>query len=72
MACRRNVMSSRRARSTSFLSAISPNGKLLGKILVPYRVSNLVFGGLAKNRLFIGGSHTLYAIFLNRRGAQTP
>jgi gluconolactonase len=51
---------------------ISPNGKLLGKILVPYRVSNLVFGGLAKNRLFIGGSHTLYAIFLNRRGAQTP
>lgn len=45
---------------------------LLGKILVPYRVSNLCFGGPAKNRLFIGGSHTLYAIFLNRRGAQWP
>ena len=51
---------------------ISPDGKLLGKILVPKRVSNLTFGGLAKNRLFIGGSDTLYAIFLNRRGAQTP
>ncbi|HTK14057.1 MAG TPA: SMP-30/gluconolactonase/LRE family protein [Xanthobacteraceae bacterium] len=51
---------------------ISPSGALLGKILVPYRVSNLCFGGPAKNRLFIGGSHTLYAIFLNRRGAQTP
>jgi gluconolactonase len=51
---------------------IDPRGKLLGKILVPYRVSNLTFGGLLKNRLFIGGSHTLYAIFLNRRGAAWP
>lgn len=48
---------------------IDPAGKLLGKILVPFRVSNLTFGGLNRNRLFIGGSHTLYAIFLNRRGA---
>ena len=51
---------------------IDPAGKLLGKILVPYRVSNLTFGGLHRNRLFIGGSHTLYAIFLNRRGATWP
>jgi len=51
---------------------LDPSGKLLGKILVPYRVSNLTFGGLAKNRLFIGGSHTLYSIFLNRRGAGWP
>jgi gluconolactonase len=51
---------------------IAPDGKLLGKILVPYRVSNLAFGGLLRNRLFIGGSHTLYAIFLNRRGAARP
>jgi gluconolactonase len=47
---------------------IAPDGTLLGKILVPHRVSNLTFGGFARNRLFIGGSHTLYAIFLNRRG----
>jgi gluconolactonase len=51
---------------------IDPDGRLLGKVLVPYRVSNLCFGGVLKNRLFIGGSHTLYAIFLNRRGAQWP
>jgi gluconolactonase len=51
---------------------IDPAGHLLGKILVPYRVSNLTFGGYWKNRLFIGGSHTLYAIFLNRRGAGWP
>jgi gluconolactonase len=51
---------------------IDPAGRLLGKVLVPYRVSNLTFGGADRNRLFIGGSHTLYAIFLNRRGAQWP
>lgn len=48
---------------------IAPDGELLGKILIPHRVSNLTFGGgFARNRLFIGGSHTLYAVFLNRRG----
>jgi gluconolactonase len=51
---------------------LAPDGTLLGKILVPYRVSNLTFGGVARNRLFIGGSHTLYTIFLNRRGAGWP
>jgi gluconolactonase len=51
---------------------INSGGELLGKILVPYRVSNLTFGGLVKNRLFIGGSGTLYSIFPNCRGAQTP
>lgn len=51
---------------------IDPGGDLLGKILVPHRVSNLCFGGWARNRLFIGGSHTLYAVFLNRRGAAWP
>ena len=51
---------------------IDPSGALMGKILVPYRVSNITFGGCHKNRLFIGGSHTLYAIYLNRRGAGWP
>ncbi|MGO9697934.1 MAG: SMP-30/gluconolactonase/LRE family protein [Xanthobacteraceae bacterium] len=47
-------------------------GKLLGKIFVPNRVANLTFGGPVKNRLFIAGSNTLYAIFVNCRGVQTP
>ena len=51
---------------------VSAGGELLGRIFVPHRVSNLTFGGLAKNRLFIGGSTTLYAIFLNCRGVQVP
>jgi gluconolactonase len=48
---------------------LSPAGALLGKILVPHRVSNLCFGGTARNRLFIAGSTALYAIFVNQRGA---
>jgi gluconolactonase len=51
---------------------IDPRGNLLGKVLIPYRVSNLAFGGLSKNRLFITASQTLYSIFLNCRGAQWP
>lgn len=51
---------------------IAPDGELLGKVLVPHRVSNLCFGDRHRSRLFIGGSHTLYAIFLDRRGAQWP
>ena len=51
---------------------INPEGALLGKVLTPHLVSNLCFGGAAKNRLFIGGSQTLYSIFLNRRGAAWP
>jgi gluconolactonase len=37
-----------------------------------WAVSNLTFGGPARNRLFIGGSHCLYSIFLNCRGAAWP
>jgi gluconolactonase len=51
---------------------IDPRGNLLGKLLVPHRVSNVAFGGPSKNRLFITASNTLYAIFLNRRGSEWP
>lgn len=51
---------------------IDPAGTLLGKIRVPFTVSNLTFGGRHRSRLFICGSQTLYAIYVNRRGAQRP
>jgi gluconolactonase len=51
---------------------IDPDGKLMGKVLVPFPVSNLAFGDRNYSRLFICGSHTLYAIFLNVRGAARP
>ncbi|MEO9212046.1 MAG: SMP-30/gluconolactonase/LRE family protein [Caulobacteraceae bacterium] len=51
---------------------LSPAGALMGKIKVPFRVSNLTFGDRARSRLFICASHTLFAIWLHRRGAERP
>ena len=51
---------------------IAPDGTKLGVIKVPFRVSNLAFGGRNRARLFICASHTLYAIYTNQRGAERP
>jgi gluconolactonase len=51
---------------------ISPEGKLLGKILVPSTVSNLCFGGRYRSRLFICAGQRLYAIYTNTRGCAVP
>ncbi|MEM9144884.1 MAG: SMP-30/gluconolactonase/LRE family protein [Pseudomonadota bacterium] len=48
---------------------IAPDGRLLGKILVPELVSNVCFGGRHRHRLFITATTSVYAISLNRRGA---
>lgn len=47
----------------------SPDGTLLGKILVPETVSNLCFGGRKKNQLFITATRSVYSIFVNAKGA---
>ncbi len=49
-----------------------PSGTLLGKIQIPEPVSNVCFGGLRKNRLFITAGRSLYSVFLNTRGIQYP
>jgi gluconolactonase len=51
---------------------LSAAGELLGKIKLPEVVANVTFGGPKKNRLFICGTTSLYAAYLNRRGAQWP
>ena len=50
----------------------APNGDIIGKIGLPEACSNLCFGGLYKNRLFMTGSQSLYAVYLNVKGAQRP
>ena len=47
-------------------------GKLIGKIHLPEICSNVCFGGREKNRLFMTGSTSLYAVYVNTRGAQVP
>jgi len=45
------------------------DGSLLGKILIPEVVANVCFGGPKFNRLFMCGTTSLYAVFLNARAA---
>jgi gluconolactonase len=48
-----------------------PDGTLLGKVLVPEAVANVVFGGPKRNRLFICATTSLYAVLLPVSGART-
>ena len=50
------------------VQCFSPDGALLGKILVPQTVANLTFGGPRKNRLFITATKSLYSVFLATNG----
>ena len=50
----------------------APDGTLLGKILIPEGVSNVCFGGPKKNRLFITATTSLYSVYVNANGIQTP
>lgn len=51
---------------------LSPEGALMGKIRIPEIVGNIEFGGRFCNRLFICATTSLYAVYLNRRGARRP
>ncbi|MEE1613619.1 SMP-30/gluconolactonase/LRE family protein [Microvirga sp. CF3016] len=48
-----------------------PDGTLIGKVLVPEGVANVVFGGPKRNRLYICATTSLYAIMLPVNGAKT-
>jgi len=47
----------------------SPDGKLLGRIRTPEVVGNITFGGPKRNRLFMCGSQSLYAVYTATQGA---
>jgi gluconolactonase len=47
----------------------APSGERIGMILLPEIYSNVCFGGTKRNRLFMTGSQSLYAVYLETRGA---
>ncbi len=47
----------------------TPAGKLMGRIRLPEVCANIAFGGPKRNRLFMAGSQSLYAVFVNTQGA---
>ena len=48
---------------------VEPAGKLIGRIRIPEVVANLCFGGPKRNRLFMAGSQSLYALYTATQGA---
>ncbi|MET0743621.1 MAG: SMP-30/gluconolactonase/LRE family protein [Microvirga sp.] len=49
----------------------SPAGALIGKVLVPEIVANVVFGGPRRNQLYICATTSIYSILLSVKGART-
>jgi len=47
----------------------APNGDRIGQILLPEMCSNVCFGGRKRNRLFMTGSQSLYAVYVETQGA---
>ncbi len=47
----------------------APNGDRIGQIRLPEICSNVCFGGTKRNRLFMTGSQSLYAVFVETKGA---
>jgi gluconolactonase len=47
----------------------APDGTRIGQILLPEICSNVCFGGTKRNRLFMTGSTSLYAVFVETQGA---
>ncbi|MEV6492457.1 SMP-30/gluconolactonase/LRE family protein [Actinoplanes sp. NPDC051633] len=54
------------------LHCFAPDGTLIGKLHVPEITSNLTFGGLRRNHLFITASSSLYTLRVNINGAAYP
>jgi len=47
----------------------APDGVRIGQILLPEICSNVCFGGTKRNRLFMTGSTSLYAVYVETQGA---
>ena len=46
----------------------APDGTLIGAIHLPEAVSNVCFGGVKRNRLFITASQSLYSLYVETQG----
>jgi len=57
------------ASSRDAVCTLAPDGTLIGSIPIPEIVSNLCFGGVKRNRLYITAQTSLYAIYVNAHAA---
>ena len=69
-----NLWSSRgwAGQGTDGVYCLTPEGDLIGRIILPEPCANLCFGGMKKNRLFMTSSQSLYSLYVEAIGSQTP
>jgi gluconolactonase len=48
----------------------APDGTPIGHIHLPEWCANVAFGGVARNRLFMAATSSIYSLFVNTRGAR--
>jgi gluconolactonase len=51
------------------VAVIAPDGKMVGHVRLPERCANVAFGGANRNRLFMASARSIYALYVNTRGA---
>jgi len=51
------------------VAVFAPDGKMIGRILLPERCANVCFGGRKRNRLFMAASQSIYAVYVETQGA---
>jgi len=51
------------------VAVFAPDGKQIGMIRLPERCANLVFAGANRNRLVMTATRSVYALYVNARGA---
>ncbi len=56
-------------RPANACGVFAPDGDRIGQIRLPEICSNLCFGGQKRNRLFMTGSQSLYAVYTEAQGA---
>ena len=50
------------------VAVFAPEGKMIGRVLLPERCANLCFGGRKRNRLFMAASQSIYSVYVNTQG----
>jgi len=48
---------------------LAPDGKMIGRIMLPERCANVCFGGVKRNRLFMAASQSIYSLYVEAQGA---
>ena len=51
------------------VAVFAPDGKMIGRIMLPERCANVCFGGIKRNRLFMAASQSIYPLYVETQGA---